>query len=79
MLVTTIVIYSLFVFGKSNTLPITQPKEMEMAAQPAQPAQPAAETPAQPAQPAAEAPAQPAQPAAEAPAQPAPTDKQIEL
>ena len=73
MLVTTIVIYSLFVFGKSNTLPITQPKEMEMVAQPA------AETPAQPAQPAAEAPAQPAQPAAEVPAQPAPTDKQIEL
>ena len=92
MLVTTIVIYTLFVFGKSNTLPVTQPKETEMVAQPAaeksaQPAQPAqptvdAETPAQPAAEESAQPAQPAQPAAdaEAPAQPTPTtENQVEL
>ena len=89
MLVTTIVIYTLFVFGKSNTLPVTQPKETEMVAQPAaeksaQPAQPATEESA-PAQPAAEESAQPAQPAqptvdAETPAQPTPTtENQVEL
>ena len=85
MLVTTIVIYSLFVFGKSNTLPVTQPKETEMVAQPAEstPAQPAAEESAQPSQPAQPAVAEEsAQPAvdAEAPAQPTTTtENQVEL